>query len=131
MHPAMIGKQRIVVVGGGVIGAALAWSLARRGAAVTLLERDRPAAGATGRAFAWIGHGHLGPLAREEWRRIGPSLPGLAIDWCGALTWGADPAESEYLVAEREGAGQGIRLVEGDEIRRLEPGLEAVPPLAA
>ena len=36
--------SRYVVVGAGLAGAATAWSLARRGHEVTLVERTRPAA---------------------------------------------------------------------------------------
>jgi glycine/D-amino acid oxidase-like deaminating enzyme len=39
----------VVVVGGGIIGAACAFELASRGASVTLLEREELAAGASGR----------------------------------------------------------------------------------
>src|SRR5215475_201213 len=39
----------VVVVGGGIIGAACAEELARRDATVTLIERDELAAGASGR----------------------------------------------------------------------------------
>jgi D-hydroxyproline dehydrogenase subunit beta len=39
----------VVVIGGGIIGAACADELTRRGAAVTLIERDEVAAGASGR----------------------------------------------------------------------------------
>jgi glycine/D-amino acid oxidase-like deaminating enzyme len=44
------GSQRFdaIVVGGGVIGLSCAWRAARRGLSVAVLERDRPAAGATG-----------------------------------------------------------------------------------
>lgn len=37
-----------VVVGGGIVGCAVAWGLARRGASVVLVERDRIASGASG-----------------------------------------------------------------------------------
>ena len=132
-------KQKILVVGGGIVGAALAWSLARRGAAVTLLERERPAAGSTSRAFAWINVSHGQPepyrqlrhLAVEEWRCIEPQLPGLSIDWCGALTWTAAPGDTERFVAEHAAAGYGVRLLAAEEIRRLEPGLAEPPPVAA
>src|SRR5687768_4341375 len=39
----------VVIVGGGIIGAACAYELASRGASVTLLERDHLAAHASGR----------------------------------------------------------------------------------
>ena len=56
-----------IVVGGGVIGLACAWRAARRGARVCVLERDHPAAGATGVAagmLAPVGRGVLGRGAR-------------------------------------------------------------------
>ena len=47
-------KPRVVVIGAGIIGASIAYHLARRGAAVTLVERAHPAAEASGHSFAWI-----------------------------------------------------------------------------
>ena len=44
----------VVVVGGGIIGAACAYELARAGASVTLVERDELAAGASGRNQGWL-----------------------------------------------------------------------------
>ena len=52
----------IAVVGGGVIGLAVAWSLARRGEDVTLLERDRCGAGASAGNAGWVTPGLSAPL---------------------------------------------------------------------
>lgn len=51
------GTPDLVVVGGGLIGCAVAWETARRGLAVTVIERERPGAGASGAAA-----GMLSPL---------------------------------------------------------------------
>jgi glycine oxidase len=51
-----------IFVGGGVIGLACAWRAAQRGAAVCVLERDRPAAGATG-----VAAGMLAPVGEALW----------------------------------------------------------------
>ena len=84
-----------MVVGAGIIGAAIAYRLARRGASVTLVERHRPAAAVTSKAFAWINvtHGLAEPYARlrqlalHEYRVLDGDLNGaLRVDWCGALT---------------------------------------------
>ncbi len=64
--------MRVIVVGGGVIGGAVALALARRGVAVELLERDLVGAGASGAAA-----GMLAPLSESQ--APGPFLPiGLA-----------------------------------------------------
>lgn len=47
------------------------------------------------------------------------------------LTWSEDPTESEGAFAEHTAWGYDVRLVEKDEICRLEPGLAAPPPIAA
>src|SRR3954452_22764218 len=51
-----------IFVGGGVIGLASAWAAAKRGARVCVLERDRPAAGATG-----VAAGMLAPAGEASW----------------------------------------------------------------
>ena len=46
----------VLVIGGGIVGAASAYHLARRGADVLLLEAEQLAFGATGRnlGFIWV-----------------------------------------------------------------------------
>jgi glycine/D-amino acid oxidase-like deaminating enzyme len=46
--------MKIIVIGAGILGASVAYHLARRGAAVTILEGKRPAAGASGTTFACL-----------------------------------------------------------------------------
>ena len=45
----MVDELEVIVVGGGIIGCATAYELAKRGAKVTLIERSELAAGASGR----------------------------------------------------------------------------------
>jgi len=65
---------KVVVVGGGIIGCATAYELARAGCAVTLLERATPGAEASGAAaglLALLGESSetaFARLARASWR---------------------------------------------------------------
>src|SRR5829696_373208 len=47
-------SPRIVVIGAGVIGAALAYRLTRAGAQVTLIDAARPGTGTSASSFAWL-----------------------------------------------------------------------------
>src|SRR5689334_17842376 len=51
-----------IFVGGGVIGLASAWQAAQRGARVCVLERDRPAEGASA-----VAAGMLAPVGETSW----------------------------------------------------------------
>ncbi|HTJ26247.1 MAG TPA: glycine oxidase ThiO [Candidatus Limnocylindria bacterium] len=50
----------VIVVGAGLIGCGIAYELAKRGAAVTVLDRAEPA-----RAASWAGAGMLAPFSEE------------------------------------------------------------------
>ena len=54
--------MRVTVIGGGVIGLSVAWSLARRGADVTVLERDRCGEAASAGNAGWVTPGLSAPL---------------------------------------------------------------------
>jgi D-amino-acid dehydrogenase len=73
----------VVVVGGGVIGVSCAYYLARAGARVTLLERDRIGAGASSGNAGTVSAGHP-PLNR----------PGRVRQ---ALAWMLDPTSPLYV----------------------------------
>ena len=135
----MTRRPSVIIAGAGIVGATLAYHLASAGAAVTIIERSRPASGVTARSFAWINvvRGNAPAIARlrslaiADYRCLERELNGaLAIDWSGALTWSENPAESERLVAEHTARGHDVRLVERDEVCRLEPRLAAPPPVA-
>lgn len=126
-------SNRVVVVGAGIVGASLAYHLAARGQAVTLLDAGLPASGATGSSFAWIGRPEtcdlpsapLRFLALDEYRRLERELPGLQISWTGSRTWddksdtphhapddgAVDPVEvTELLVAAAVERGAELRV---------------------
>jgi glycine/D-amino acid oxidase-like deaminating enzyme len=65
------------------------------------------------------------------WRRLGEALPGLGVSWSGSLTYDLpEPALAAY-VEQHRGWGYPIRLVDGGEAARLEPGFREPPALAA
>ncbi|HMA26532.1 MAG: glycine oxidase ThiO [Solirubrobacterales bacterium] len=131
-----------IFAGGGVIGLACAWRAAERGARVCVLERDRPAAGATG-----VAAGMLAPVGeaswREEqllslnleslrhWRKFAERLEAASEIETGFAARGAlhvalDRDEAEELRRRYELHGRlGLpsEWITGRACRRLEPGL--------
>lgn len=137
-HPSVAANPHVIVVGAGIIGASIAWHLARRGAAVTVLDAGEPGGVATAASFAWINASWGNPepyvrlrmAAMEGWRRLDAALPDLAVAWGGGLLWDLPEPELRAFAAGHAALGYDIRLVDGPEAARLEPALAAPPALA-
>src|SRR6266852_457000 len=131
----------VAVIGGGIIGCATAGDLAKRGCRVTLLERASPGAEASSAAAGLLAP--LGPspepgpfhrLAIESWRlypRVASELRDLTGVDVEHMTAGTlyplhSPREIEAARLRRTWplAGEfGIEVVEGSDLRALEPAL--------
>jgi glycine/D-amino acid oxidase-like deaminating enzyme len=137
-------KKKIVVAGGGIMGASIAYHLARRGARVTLLEKLRPGSGATGNSFAWLNatfskqprnYFDLNLLGIAGWHRLQRELhDALHIQWGGCLEWYPPGSDADQLRAEIRNHhewGYDTRLVAEPEFRWLLPGIVSGPLEAA
>jgi glycine/D-amino acid oxidase-like deaminating enzyme len=61
----------VVIIGAGVVGVSVAAGLARRGATVTLVERDVPGAGTSSTSYAWVNANGKEPRAYYDLNRAG------------------------------------------------------------
>ena len=103
--------RRVVVCGAGVVGASVAYFLARRGVAVTLVERTGVACAASGKsggflALDWCDGSPVGPLARASFHvhaRLAAELGG---------DHGYRRMDTFMLVARERGAVGGGHRVE-------------------
>jgi glycine oxidase len=133
----------VVVVGGGIIGLAIAREAARAGLSVLLLERGETGGEASGAAAGLLSvqaeGEHAGPLLRlgllsrmlypafaaavREESGVDPELRGEGIL---ALARGEPgPAALDRLQAAQPSLGLGAERLRGSDLRRLEPGLDA------
>ncbi|GIF22243.1 glycine/D-amino acid oxidase-like deaminating enzyme [Actinoplanes tereljensis] len=129
----------VVVVGTGIVGASIAYHLARAGVPVTVIGRD---AGVTASSFAWIGGDETGDwpggaadlagLVLPDWRRAEREVPGVSVRWCGSLRWPVPPEEADRLAGPDEAAlpEVGGRLVGSGAVALLEPELRIFPERA-
>ena len=124
---------KAIVVGAGIVGAACAGELSRRGVQVTVVDASFCGGGATA-----AGMGHLvvmddspaqfalTQLSVELWRELGPELDGAEYDPCGTLWVAADDEEmgaAEVKVRMYRELGVGAELVGPEELQKLEPQL--------
>ena len=131
-------QRRALVIGSGILGAAIAWHLAKAGTAVTVLDGGDTGGLATRTSWAWINASWGNPepyfRLRErsmlEWRRIDREVPGLKVNWCGGLIWDLEPEALEAFAKEYSSWGYGIRRVRGAEVLAIEPNLKFIPELA-
>ena len=128
--------KKVVVVGGGIIGATLGYHLSRRSdIAVTLLERDVPGAGASGHSFAWAnGFGKdpreyhtLNRRSLDMWYRLAHQLDAdVGIHYGGEMRWENDPQRATRLrqrIRQIQTWGYPCRLITREEMLALEPHL--------
>jgi glycine oxidase len=141
----------VVVVGGGIIGLAIAWRARQAGMSVTLLERDL-----AGRATSRVAAGMLAPVTEVEFGEAGQRLlelglrsagmwPAFAaeLEACGGAPVGLmrtgallaardedDARELERQLDFRRSLGLSVRRLRPSEARDLEPALAPTVRLA-
>lgn len=133
----------VVVVGGGIIGCAVAYYVARRGARALVVEAGETGGGASGARAGMLaaqGEAHEpGPLldlllqGRAEHRRLADDLIGftgrdVGYVWEGTLRVATDEASRAELSEEhawQRDCGLDARWLEQDDLRGLEPALSA------
>ena len=130
--------KRVIVIGAGIIGAAIAWHLAKAGAVVTVIDEGKPGGVATPNSWGWINAswGNPEPYFRlrmrsiAEWHRLAAEVDGLGVSWCGGLIWDLPAPELDAYAKIREAWGHPIRPVGRREMAVIEPNLKLVPERA-
>ena len=131
---------RVGVVGGGIVGAAIAMYLVEAGARVTVFEKSGPAMGATRNSFAWLNAFVTDPHYRAlrlasmaTYRNLDRQL-GLGIVWGGYLNWANDEVQSAVVranAANLDGSFFPVQWLSAAEVALLNPQLRPGPISAA
>jgi len=131
---------RVGVVGGGIVGAAIAMYLTDAGARVTVFEKTGPARGATRNSFAWLNAFVTDPHYRAlrlasmaAWHNHDRQL-GLGVVWGGYLNWANDESQAAVVranAADLDGSSFAVRWLGADDVALLSPHLQPGPISAA
>ncbi|MGA1502747.1 MAG: NAD(P)/FAD-dependent oxidoreductase, partial [Candidatus Nanopelagicales bacterium] len=133
MRPDLVPRPDVVIVGAGIVGACCAWSCARAGLAVTVVDRGPVSGGTTG-----AGEGNIlvsdkepGPeldlalASRAAWAALGDEIGGpCELDAKGGLVVAARQETLDHLVdfAAAQGASGVItEIVAADDLPAHEP----------
>jgi hypothetical protein len=129
---------RVVVIGAGVVGAAVAAGLTRRGADVTVLEARRPGAGTTTTSFAWINAGNKNPDSYHALNHAGVhahhEFAGDGAPWffpTGNLEWAVNENDRSALARRIDKAHERdypLQRLTAQQAAALEPDLIGQPP---
>ncbi|GAA1209873.1 FAD-binding oxidoreductase [Pseudonocardia alaniniphila] len=124
---------QVVVIGAGVVGAAVALGLAERGADVTVLEAGRPGAGTSGTSFAWVNSANKEPEHYHALNHAGVrahhELAGDRSPWffpTGNLEWAVTGQHRASLAARLDrltARGYPAQRLTAEQARELEPDL--------
>ncbi|HEY0264220.1 MAG TPA: FAD-binding oxidoreductase [Granulicella sp.] len=127
--------DHVVIAGAGIIGSSIAYHLVKRGAQVTVLEREHPAAGTTKDSFAWLNASSKSPRAYYDlnlmgmmgWRRLELEIgsDALPLQWGGGIQWCENSAMKinamKKHVAERQAWGYDSAMIDRAELESLLP----------
>jgi D-hydroxyproline dehydrogenase subunit beta len=123
----------VVVVGAGVVGTATAYELALRGAQVTVLEREHPAWGASGRnvGYLWTHTRADGPqlelalAGRRRYDELVEEIDDFEFRPSGGMIYFFEHQSTLFpaFVANRQKAGLPMELLDGDQARERCPVL--------
>ena len=125
-------KLNIGIIGGGIVGAAIAMQCARAGAQVTLMEKTAPASGATSKSLAWINAFMDDPYymrmrldGLRRWQLLDRQLR-LGIVWGGYVGFTDQEADRGRMANQSKTlaeAGHPTRSLTLDELKRISPAI--------
>jgi glycine/D-amino acid oxidase-like deaminating enzyme len=125
----------VTVIGAGIVGSAIAYTLAKRGATVTVIDKGRPGGGATSHSFAWINATAKHPVSYHNfnrrslgiWDRFARDLDvDVGLRWGGQMEWSATDAgavELKLRADQLHAWGYPCQILDGAQMAKLEPSV--------
>ena len=127
-------QSDVIVVGGGIVGASIAYHLSKDGLNVTVLEREKPASHASRGTFAWLNaswakqpfaYHQLNQQSVSYWHELSVQLD-IPVKWGGSLEWFSSQKRSATLVSQIEEQArwdEPARIISTKQAEEIEPNV--------
>jgi len=127
-------KMRVVIAGAGIVGASIAYHLAKAGVAVSVIDKQGPATHASRGTFAWVNatwakqprHYHqFSQQGVANWHDLQRDL-NIPIVWGGSLEWFTNIEREQKLaeqIVEQVTWGEPAEMLSLADVAKLEPKL--------
>ena len=129
-------NPKVIVIGSGIVGASIAMSCLHLGADVVVLERDKLGGSASSKSFGWINasfaestdYFKLRDAAVDTFRNLKKVINlNDCTQWQGALWWEDRGQELKRQFNTLVDRGYNAKILNSNEIKRLEPNLKDIP----
>ncbi len=130
-------REKIIMIGAGIIGTTIAYELSKMGADVTLIDQEFPGSAASGSSFSWINatypkkpypYNLLSQLGIDAYKSLEKEI-NLKINWGGSLEWFDSDQEQTNLMNEVKNLKKyprhsAVDVINESEARALEPSID-------
>ncbi len=125
-------KEKVLVVGAGIIGSSISYHLAKDSADVTLIDMAGPASHASKGTFAWLNaswakqpqsYHSLNQQSVKYWHQISSELS-IPVKWGGSLEWFGSAQRQQKLalqITEQAEWGEAASMLTPKQSVELEP----------
>lgn len=131
----MMAEYEVVVIGGGIVGAAIAFHLNEKGRQVLVVDRAFPASGTSGATQSWVWvhtkspawYGEFSHLSAELYpdfkKRLGVDIEYQRTGGISLLFTPAEVERAKALVADQRSVGIEVHLLTRAETLAMEPNV--------
>ena len=129
--------MKVVVIGGGILGASIAWHL-RDKADVTVIDCGVLGGLASRASLGWLNatyylndeHFKLRQAGIQAWRDISTKLPNLPLQWSGTIVWDMADGKRQDMIERLRLWDYPVEELDKNDVKALEPSLAKIPDYA-